>query len=194
MLGILEAIPSTIEALATVNDIVVCSLRNILIRRLANKGHFVFSWKDVLSQSKSHNFINEVDANIIRHSRIYKNTYRLGLAPKLDGRFIEYLEEITRKVMDKKRRFKFGSHKEIIAAPEKAIEGSYSQLRTIELLCSHYHFHESMAKYSVLAKDPAYFSTFALTRHCRGQWTSPTSAVREAEPKTPLWPKARLPL
>lgn len=160
MLGVLEAIPSTIEALATVNDIVICSLRNILIRKLANNGLFVFSWRDVLAQSKRHNFINDVDEKIMRQARIYKNRYRLGFTPKLEWSFFEHLERITKKIMDKNRKFKFGSHKDVLASPEKAIEGSYSQLRAIELLCSHYHFHKSMRKYSVLVKDPAYFSTF----------------------------------
>ncbi len=164
MLGLLEVIPSTKESMATVNDIIICSLRNILIRKLANKGIFVFSWKDVISLSVKHNFINEIDAKVMFQARRYKNVYRFGFFPKLNEIFIQNLELISKKVIDKKRRFRFGSHKQILASPETVEEGSYSQLRAIELLCSHYHFHESMKKYSALVKDPAYFSALCSNR------------------------------
>lgn len=158
MLRILETIPSTIESIATVNDIIICSLRNVLIRKLANAGTFVFSWNEVIAQSLTRNLINEADAIVMRKARIYKNGYRLGVIPKLHDSFVEALEKLTQKVIDKKRKIKFGNHKEVMASPERENEGSYSQLRAIELLCSHYRFHASMKKYTDLVKDPAYFS------------------------------------
>lgn len=159
MLAILETVPSTRESLATVNDIIICSLRNVLIRKLANKGVFVFSWKDVLAQSEKYNFINETDVNIMYQARRYKNAYRSGLvSKKINSSFLSSLEEINKKVVDKKRKIQTGNHKTILATPEKMAEGSYSQLRAIELLCSHYHFPENMKRYSMLVKDPAYFS------------------------------------
>lgn len=158
MLKILEAIPSTMESIAAVNDIIICSLRNVLIRKLANDGVFVFSWKDVIAESVARNLINEADSILMRKARVCKNSYRLGIIPKLHDTFIESLEKLTKKVIDKKRKIKFGSHKDILASPEREKEGSYSQLRAIELLCSHYRFHESMGKYTELVKDPAYFA------------------------------------
>jgi hypothetical protein len=159
MLRVLETIPSTIESIATVNDIIICSLRNVLIRKLANAGVFVFSWNDVIAQSLTHNFINEADAIIMRKARIHKNAYRLGIILKLHDNFVGALEKLTQKVIDKKRKIKFGSHKEVLTSPEREKEGSYSQLRAIELLCSHYRFHVSMKRYNDLIKDPAYFSS-----------------------------------
>lgn len=169
MLGILEAVPSTIESMAAVNDIIICSLRNILIRKLANSGFFVFSWKDIIFESRKRKLISENDATVMYQARMYKNGYRLGLIPKVNERFLELLEEIMQKVIDRKRRIKLGSHKEVLASPEKVKEGSYSQLRAIELLCSHYRFHESMKKYSSLVKDPAYFSAFGSSKALQRQ-------------------------
>lgn len=160
MLALLESVPSTRESLATINDIIICSLRNVLIRKLANKGIFIFSWKEVLAEGKKHNFISETDVAIMYQARRYKNIYRSGFPSKIDSGFLASLEEISKKVIDKRRKIQAGCHKEILAAPEKMAEGSYSQLRAIELLCSHYHFAESMRNYSILVKDPAYFSTF----------------------------------
>ena len=164
MLSLLEAIPSTIESIATVNDIVVCSARNVLIRKLANRGVFVFSWSDVISQSIRYKFINKNDALLIRQARRHKNSYRMGFMPKLNVTFLDDLENLTRKVIDKRRGFAFGSHKKILAAPEREKEGSYSQLRAVELLCSHYHFNAQIKKYAALVKDPAYFSALGLNK------------------------------
>ncbi len=164
LLSVLESIPSTKESLAVVNDIIVCSIRNVLIRKLANIGIFVFSWKDVLSHSNMHNFIANQDVKIIYRARRYKNMYRSGIYPLIETSFLCAIEDLLRRVIDRDRKVKFGSHREILAAPEKLIEGSYSQLRAIELLCSHYQFHKSMKKYSMLAKDPAYFSAVGPNR------------------------------
>jgi len=157
LLSVLESVPSTKESLATVNDILICSLRNVLIRKLANKGLYLFSWKDVLDESVKQNMLNTTDVKIMYQARRYKNAYRLELLPAISNSFIALLEGISRKVIDSRRLVKRGGHKQIISSPENQIEGSYSQLRAIELLTSHYYFHYSMKKHLMLAKDPSYF-------------------------------------
>ena len=158
LLSLLESIPSTIEAVATVNDIIVCSTRNILIRKLANRGVFVFSWSDVISQSIRYNFIDQNDALLIRQARRIKNSYRMGVMPRLSATYLNDLEKLSQRVIDRRRNFLFGSHKRILSSPEHEKEGSYSQLRAIELLCAYYHFNAQMKKYAVIVQDPAYFS------------------------------------
>jgi hypothetical protein len=164
LLSILETSPSTIESRAAINDILVCSLRNVLIRKIANEGLFVFSWTSVLSEGTKMGFINENDSTILRLARRYKNIYRQGLIPKIRKGFINLLEEITQKVIDTKRKIKFGTHKQITSLPEQLNDGTYSQLRAIELLCSHYGFDKNMKKYSELVKDPTYFCNFGSTK------------------------------
>lgn len=157
LLSILETAPSTLESKAAINDIIICSLRNVLIRKLANIGIFEFSWKSILSESSKFGFINKNDTKVMLLARRYKNIYREGLVPSIKNSFIDSLEEIVQKVIDNKRKIKYGTHKQITSLPEKLNDGTYSQLRSIELLCSHYNFDESMEKYLELTKNPSYF-------------------------------------
>lgn len=157
LLAILENVPVTVESKATINDILVCSIRNVLIRKLANEGIYVFSWSRVLRESEVRGFINRNDVNVLYMARHFKNMYRGGVFPIINGHLIEALEFITQKVIDDKRKIKAGRHKDITSLPDKQIEGSYAQLRSIELLCSHYNFDKSMAKYVIATKDPSYF-------------------------------------
>ena len=157
MLRLLEYIPCTKSSISTINDIVVCSIRNVLIRKLAMQGFFSFSWQDVLSDSEKLGMLNKDESDFILRSRKLKNLYRSGVRMKLSSGYLNSLGYLVRKVIDDKRLFRIGRHKDILSLPEKEKDCSYSQLRAIELLCAYYDFDASMEKYSALSKKPSYF-------------------------------------
>lgn len=157
LLSVLEALPNTTASNIVINDILICSIRNILIRKLANQGIYVFSWKAVFRESLKRQFIKKSCVPDLLRARRYKNMYRRGLLPNISDSFIRNIEEISQEVIDPRRKIRIGSHKEIIMLPEKYNDGSYAQLRAIELLCSYYDFDKSMERYRSITTDPSYF-------------------------------------
>lgn len=157
MLAVLEKTPSTQEASSVINDILICSIRNVLIRKIANEGIYVFSWKDVIRESVLRGYIKNTEIGALLLSRRLKNIYRNGANPIFQGQLLEILESIARKIIDKRRKIKRGTNREITSLPDTQESGSYAQLRAIELLCSHYCFPKTMNKYIQATKDPSYF-------------------------------------
>jgi len=157
MLAVLERVPNNQLAGAVINDILICSIRNVLIRKLANEGVYLFSWKDVIRESVTRGFIKHNEIAALLLARRLKNIYRNGAKPIINDQLIGALESISRNVIDKSRKIRFGKHREIISLPDDQDTGSYAQLRAIELVCSYYSFDKSMNKYIQAIKDPNYF-------------------------------------
>jgi len=157
LLEILSHVPKTSEGLLVAADIVTISIRNILIRKLASLGLYVFSWEGVATAALDFNFITFNEKIILLHARQIKNYYRQGSDIQVSIFFLERLLMIISKILCKKIDFSFGKKQEIIQLHEKCNDGSYKQLRSLELLCAFYGFDSSPQKILNWIRDPNYF-------------------------------------
>ena len=156
---ILSYLPKTAQGILAATDIATISIRNILIRKLASLGLYIFSWEQVSSTAVNFNFIDFNEKIILLHARQIKNYYRQGYDIQLSIFFLERLLGILGKILGNKIGFNFANKKEIIKLHEKFTNGSYKQLRAIELLCAYYGFDSSPAQFISWIRDPNYFCT-----------------------------------
>lgn len=154
---ILSYIPKTSKGVLVAADIATISIRNILIRKLASFGLYVFSWEQIASTAVELNFIDLNDKIILLHARQIKNYYRQGYEIEVSIFFLERLFGILDKILGQKIKYNFGNKKEIIHLHEKYSDGSYKQLRAIEILCAFYGFESSPPKFLSWIRDPNYF-------------------------------------
>ena len=154
---ILSYLPKTAKGILAATDIATISIRNILIRKLASLGLYVFSWEQVSSTAVNLNFIDLNEKIILLHARQIKNYYRQGCDIQLSIFFLERLLGILGKILGKRIEYNFGNKKEIIQLHEKCTDGSYKQLRAIELLCAYYGFESSPPQFLNWIRDPNYF-------------------------------------
>jgi hypothetical protein len=159
LLEILSFLPKTAKGVLCATDIATISIRNILIRKLASFGLYIFSWEQVSSAAVNFNFIDLNEKILLLHARQIKNYYRQGCDIQLSIFFLERLLGILGKILGKKIGFNYCEKKEIIKLHEKCIDGSYKQLRAIELLCTYYGFESSPAEFISWIRDPNYFCT-----------------------------------
>jgi len=159
LLEILSYVPKTSEGVLAATDIVTISIRNILIRKLASLGLYVFAWEKIASIAMKHNFITLNEKSIILHARQIKNFYRQGCEIQVSVFFLERLLEILGKILGNKINFHFGKKQEIIQLHEKCNNSSYKQLRALELLCACYGFSSSPPKFLNWIRDPNSFCT-----------------------------------
>ncbi|MBA3015240.1 MAG: hypothetical protein FP815_09850 [Desulfobulbaceae bacterium] len=157
LLEILSFIPKTAKGVLAATDIATISIRNILIRKLASLGLYVFSWEQVSSAAVNFNYIDINEKNILLHARHIKNYYRQGCDIQLSIYFLERLLGILSKILGTKTGFNFCDKKEILRLHEKCTDGSYKQLRAIELLCAYYGFESSPPEFIYWIRDPNYF-------------------------------------
>ena len=157
LLEILYYVPKTIEGVLAATDIVTISIRNILIRKLASFGLYVFSWEKVTSMAEKYNIISLNEKIILLHARQIKNYYRKGYFLQVSVFFLIRLMDILCGILSDKICFRFGTKKEIIQLYEKYRDGSYKQLRALELLCAYYGFSSSPPKFVKWIKDPNFF-------------------------------------
>ena len=158
LLEILSCVPKTSEGILVATDIVTISIRNILIRKLALIGRYVFSWSEVSNAAININTIDLNDKKILLHARQIKNYYRQGYDSQVSEFFLERLLIILNKILGTKIYYNFGNKHNITKLPEKCKNGTYKQLRSIELLCAYYGFDSSPKQFLEWVKDPNYFS------------------------------------
>ncbi len=157
LLEILSHVPKTSGGLLVATDIVTISIRNILIRKLASLGLYVFSWEEVSNAAVNFNFIDLNEKTILLHARQIKNYYRQGWDIQISIFFLERLLGMLGKILGNKIKFNFGNKQEIIQLHDKCKDGTYKQLRALELLCAYYGFESSPSKFLNWIKDPNYF-------------------------------------
>lgn len=157
LLEILSQVPKTSEGILAATDLLTISIRNILIRKLALVGLYVFSWEKVSSLAVMHDLIELNEKTILLHARHIKNYYRQGYNVQISEFFLERLLGILGGILGKKIDFRFGKKSDIVQLPEKCNDGSYKQLRAIEFLCAFYGFDLSPHEFIIWIKDPNFF-------------------------------------
>jgi hypothetical protein len=156
LLELLKYRPNTMHMLNFINDLIIVSIRNILIRKIAEYGKYVFGWDQIFSISLKLSFLKEQDIKILKSSKKIKNAYRASVYTQIPILFLEELLNIASRVFKQKLKIGKECEKSILRSPEEYQDNSYKQLRALELLCSHYSFDKSLSGYIELIKKPNY--------------------------------------
>ena len=158
LLELLYYLPKTHEGILFAVDLLIISIRNILIRKFAELDLFVFSWDDLSNCAVKYGYFNTAEKVVVMTARQVKNYYRYGYDIKVSLYLVEKLMQILRKITGKKIGINFSSKKEIVNLHSKFHDGSYKQLRAIELLCAYYNFKSVPLNYLQWIRDPNYFA------------------------------------
>ena len=157
LLEIMNFIPHTNAGCAAAVDILISSVRNILIRKLANHGEYVFSWEQILRAARRHGMIGSDDAPVFLAARHRKNLYRQGILPRTELGYLERLVEGADKVFESHTGCRFARRPVLRALPDRCGEGTYKQLRALELVCAEYEFDHSLGRLIAMVRQPSYF-------------------------------------
>ncbi|MCI0427901.1 MAG: hypothetical protein L0Z46_07805 [Nitrospiraceae bacterium] len=158
VLEVLAFVPKSPAGLATVVDIVITSIRNIVIRRLAAAGQYVFSWAGVLHTAAKGGQVRAEDVPFFLEARKMKNEYRMGRIRNVSETYVDRLIEGASGVLGGRNKCRFAEHKSILGLPERFADGSYKQLRAVDLLCAEYDFDGSLKSFMDWVRQPSYFS------------------------------------
>lgn len=158
LLSTLGHVPNNMYGNCVVNDILICSIRNVLIRKLANDGCYAFSWRDIMEEALNRGWLGPEDIEPLLLARRFKNAYRNQMLPNISDALIERLESISRSMIDPMRTISRKGRRPRVTTADSYRDGSYSQLRAIELLCAHYQFDSSVHRLRLATSDPSYFA------------------------------------
>jgi hypothetical protein len=156
-LKLLQYVPETCEGMTAAVDIIACSIRNILIRRLAAKGLFYFAWAEVLSHSSKVVSLPSGAWSAMAWARQCKNLHRSGRTFDIEARKLVELSEIFREVLGGEL-VRFSNR---AARVERMVETfadySYGQLRGYEMVVAHRPFDPAFLQMRPLLRKPSYF-------------------------------------
>lgn len=162
LLEVLKHLPSNNHGLVVANDIIITSIRNILIRKLAEYGLYIFSWEHVFNKSADFGLIRKEHIPVLLCSRVIKNAYRTGFIPRIDKGLFDKIVVISSHVFGKNGNVRFAGRREVFTLPAKCEERSYKQLRALELMCAEYQFHGSLDIYRESICNPSYFCAMGI--------------------------------
>ncbi|EIF8949692.1 hypothetical protein LF048_003362 [Vibrio cholerae] len=169
LLEMINYMPKSKYTANYVVDMLVISVRNILIRQIAETGRYIFDWETLARVAFEYGYISYSDIALISYSRKVKNRYRMGVYDNVSHHIINGLISILNSVQNESFKLRFLSNKSILSLPERFDNGSYKQLKALEAICCLYSFDPSLMPYMELVKDPNYAcATSALTNASRG--------------------------
>lgn len=157
LLEVINFIPRSPQGVAAAVDILISSVRNILIRRLACDGEYVFSWESVFTTAENRKIIKKEDIKLLLVARRIKNLYRQGHIASISIQYFEALLEASSRACGVALQPRYATRAELRSLPEKYADGSYKQLRAMELMCAEYPFDCTVDSLLNLVRRPAYF-------------------------------------
>lgn len=157
LLEVIHFVPQTTAGIAAAIDILISSVRNILIRRLACDGEYVFSWRQVFAEASKRQMIKGEDVQLLMTARHLKNRYRQGYISKLSLSYLEALFEASNRACGVILKPRFARRIDLRSLPEKYDDGTYKQLRALELMCAEYSFDKALNPLLNFIRHPAYF-------------------------------------
>ena len=161
-LDVLELIrftPRSPRGVSVVADMLVSTIRNVLIRRFANDGVFIFSWCGLLVHARRRNWLRDKATDLIVQARIIKNSYRKSRRALTELSFVNRLADLTRDVTHGGcPQLGFASRQTISRLPARQKSGSYKQLRAAEYLCAEYAGDTALKDLEELTKSPNHFA------------------------------------
>jgi hypothetical protein len=169
LLEVLDFIPVSHFGFLVTVDILISSVRNILIRKLARYGMYIYSWNEIFQAAQKHGMIKVDDISVFLRARHLKNLYRQGDRQRVTLSFLERLLDGAERACGASLRFGFPGREEIRSLPERFDDGTYKQLRALELMCAEYSFDASLGVQLAWIRQPSYFcangSNKPLARH-----------------------------
>jgi hypothetical protein len=156
-LSLLMSVPCTQEGCLAAVDIVACSVRNILVRRLAGQGEYVFSWPALIRAGTKHNLVGAHARRVLAWARHVKNLRRAGSSIPVGPEQVEELLFTFRKLLEGARFGLARSHVEIERAALMFDEWSYGRLRGYELLAATNQKDPSLQRLKQVTTSPSYF-------------------------------------
>lgn len=165
LLEVLKLIPRNRWANMFILDLLVITIRNILIRKLANEGIYSFGWESIFRNAIKVKLLSEKDIPLLFYARIQKNKYRTFFNSRIHDHIIDLLLKITSRLANTPIKIGYGTEKQLLNSLNDYKGGSYKELRAIELLCINREYSGELMRYKRLISDPNYScSTKALTK------------------------------
>ena len=166
LLDLLEVLPASQRGVTIAADLMVTSLRSILIRRLAQNGLYVFAWQAVVSEASRCGLIPTYAKRLILDARRIKNEYRRFRYTRASLSLVQDLLGVTRTAIGSSRlmpraRLAAGATKSRV--PERLTDYSYKQLRAWEFLCADYPGDPALVQFEEWSKQPNYFCSLPMT-------------------------------
>ncbi|HUB66585.1 MAG TPA: hypothetical protein VL981_03780 [Candidatus Methylacidiphilales bacterium] len=155
LLKLLAYVSSNQAGLAAAVDITICALRSILIRLLAERGEYLFSWAKLAERSLSVGLIHPRGPALIQAARRLKNLYRSGKDVIVPHSFVGTLIEATQPALGHVRLNVGGVVPYDL--PDRCPERSYKQLRAMELVRAAHPNDRSFDRWSAWIADPRRF-------------------------------------
>ena len=162
LLELLRYLPKNHKSNLIANDIISISIRNIIIRRLAEVGVYSFSWDTIIDNAINHGFINSEQKNFIKTARLYKNMYRNGNSITISDDFINEVIMILNSLVKNDICIDRIGESLIKQKLNKLEAYSYKWLRLTEIISSLYSTKDSseeLAYLRKLYKNPNYVSS-----------------------------------
>jgi hypothetical protein len=156
-LPVLECVPASQSGASAAIDVMVCSVRNILIRQLAKRGIFKFSWHDIAQHS--HQVVNLPAGawRAVSWAREQKNKRRAGLSTAIRGGDVEEFADLFRGVLGSIPLAWTSSNSRLERLAMRFADGSYAQLRAFELLCANGAGDDGLRALRMMTARPSYF-------------------------------------
>ena len=101
--------------------------------------------------------IKKEDVLLFLTARHLKNRYRQGDMPHVSLSYLERLMDGAQRAFGIVRGFRFAGRTAIRSLPERFYDGTYKQLRALELMCAEYGFDGSLSTLLAWIRQPSYF-------------------------------------
>lgn len=156
-LMLLRCVPNTQQGYLAAVDIITCSIRNILVRRLANAGEYTFSWSQIFCAGVRHQFLKADCGRALRWARRVKNMRRAGLYLPVQRGKVDEVLMLFDSILDGATLRVGQSRMEIERAALAFDQWSYGRLRGYELLAATDQGDPALVRLMGAATAPAYF-------------------------------------
>lgn len=156
-LHVLRCVPEQESGAVAAIDIMVCSLRNVLIRKLASRGIFKFSWNDVAKHSAKVVSLPTGAWAAVAWAREQKNKRRAGLPTQVTVAQVEECAELFGRVLGSGLIGWTSSNTRLERLASAFSDGSYAQLRAFELLCANGRNDVGLRSLRAVTSKPSYF-------------------------------------
>lgn len=165
LLEILKIVPKNRWSNMFTLDLLIITIRNILIRKLASEGIYSFGWESIFINSMQLKYLSEKDIPLLLYARILKNKYRSFSNTIINEHIIGLLLNITSRLTNTAHKVGYGNEKQLLQSLNGYKSGSYKELRVIELFCLNREYSGELINYKQLISNPNYScSTKALTK------------------------------
>jgi hypothetical protein len=170
LLDLLGMVPSCRRGIAVAMDLLVSCLRSILIRRLAERGSYIFSWAKLIREASRCGLLPPDVGGVVLYGRQVKNNYRRFGRANAELSQVQQLIHITRAAVGSARAIpsvRFSNRAGISKIAENLRDYSYKQLRAWEFLCAECPRDPSLAQFERWARQPNYFCSMPAFQRSR---------------------------